>query len=232
MFNKSLFAKNIKYLASKNDIKIGDLEKSIGVSAGYFSRLANEEPKTSNTILDIIYNLSVRFDTSIDSLLSMDLSSLTDSERLLNSFFENLIMQTQSGTLIWSGESVEQLNDSINTSRHPLYILRNSTMDEGYYTYNSMFDASIDVSDTGYNVDIGGKQLYLMSVKNLSTNESGYEMYILFCDEDSRVEKVCNAYPSSIMFTILDKLYKSAMESSNHVKLSPAVEKVIINYLR
>lgn len=51
-FSKILLGKNIRFLATKKGIKVGDIENEAGVSAGYVSRLANEDNKNSFPIMD------------------------------------------------------------------------------------------------------------------------------------------------------------------------------------
>ena len=53
MFEKSLLAQNIQYLANKTGKKIGELEKSAGVSVGYTSRLLKSEEKAQLPVMDL-----------------------------------------------------------------------------------------------------------------------------------------------------------------------------------
>lgn len=60
-----LVAFNIKYLASQKGLKLGDIERSVGVNVGYFSR----KLRTDTAIpLDIVYNCSQILDVTIDEL--------------------------------------------------------------------------------------------------------------------------------------------------------------------
>ncbi len=60
-----LVAFNIKYLASQKGLKLGDIERSVGVNVGYFSR----KLRTDTSIpLDIVYACSQILDVTIDEL--------------------------------------------------------------------------------------------------------------------------------------------------------------------
>ena len=108
-FDKSLLGKNIRFLANKNGIKVGDIENEANVSTGYLSRLANEDNKNSFPIMDLLFLISKKFDVSINTLLSVDFSSLTPNEILLSQFFDKLNKDTENNKIIWELDSKEKL---------------------------------------------------------------------------------------------------------------------------
>ena len=61
-----MILKNFDYLCKANNLKKGEVEKSVGVSAGYFSK----NPQGLN--INVVYNLSQVLKISIDDLCSKD----------------------------------------------------------------------------------------------------------------------------------------------------------------
>lgn len=233
--DKTLLAKNIKYLAEQKGIKIGVLEDKIGVSTGYFSRLANEESKQGSSQLDIIFAAANVLKISINTLISTDLSSFTPNEKLLSEFFDTLQKDTEKGSLLWDLESKKMFDDYDFVLKHPLF---NSEGD-----YHSEFDNDAIINGDGYNCDIknvkGTNTLYLMNVFCKETNAIGFELYFLipFFDEtigtsSYYVEKICKAYPKSNLYNQISLLYNDAAESSRHLKLSDSVLSTIQGYIK
>ena len=60
-----LFSFNVRYLAQKKDLKIGDIEHAMGVSTGYISRLSYG---TGNVSLENAYTVSRILNVSLDDL--------------------------------------------------------------------------------------------------------------------------------------------------------------------
>lgn len=236
--DKTLLAKNIKYLAEQKGIKIGALEDKIGVSTGYFSRLANEESKSGSSQLDIIFSAANVLKISINMLISTDLTSYTPNERLLSDFFDILQKDTEKGSLEWDVESKKMFDDYEFTTGHPLYYSEKSTP-----FYHSQFDTNISVNDDCYKCTLKNARkestLYLMNVYCKETNSKGFELYFStpFFDEDigmpsNYVEKICKAYPKENLYNQINVLYNDAAESSRHLKLSDSVLSTIQGYIK
>lgn len=64
------FSVNARYLCKQKNINIGELEKQIGVSKGYLSRLSSSEKAIS---LGNLYKTAQILETTIDDLLSEDM---------------------------------------------------------------------------------------------------------------------------------------------------------------
>ena len=105
MFDKKLCMDNIYAIAKDKGIRIGELEKVAGLSAGYLSKLSKE----GNTAVPGIESLSLIAQTlgvSIDALLSVDYKELNDDEKYLAAFIEKLIRGTESNMLAWEIEDL------------------------------------------------------------------------------------------------------------------------------
>jgi len=64
------FSENARYLCKQKGKSIGELEKEIGVSKGYLSRIVNSEKAIS---LANLYKISQILETTIDDLISKDM---------------------------------------------------------------------------------------------------------------------------------------------------------------
>lgn len=69
MFDKKLMIANVKYLVKKQGIKLGELQKAVGVSVGYFSRL---EKSNSMPNLEVVMRTADILGVSMDELLYSD----------------------------------------------------------------------------------------------------------------------------------------------------------------
>lgn len=72
---------NILYFGKLKGLKIGDIEKGIGVRLGMVSRWANKKPDVIS--LDIVYNISTMLDIPIDVLITADTSELRKEQELI-----------------------------------------------------------------------------------------------------------------------------------------------------
>lgn len=223
-FNRTLLGKNIKYLAAQKGIKLGDLEGQVQVSIGYFSRLLNEDGKNSSTLMDTICKVADKLGTSVNTLISTDLTALTPNEVLLSKFFDKVSESTAKSSLIWELETKTQLEDCYVSGGNPLFFPHNrNDMDTTYY-YGSQFDSDIEPAGDMYRVGLNNKWLYLYKVKQENSEESGYELYFISNNGyNNYIEKICKAYPESDLYNQIVDLYNAAAESSRHVKLSDSV---------
>lgn len=229
-FNKILLGKNIKYLTAQRGIKVGDLESQVEVSAGYFSRLSNDDGKNSSTLVDTICKVAEKLGTSVNTLISTDLSALTPNEALLSRFFDKLGKDTSDSTLIWDLESKSILEDLGFQNNHPFFYPKDKNRSSFYY--HSDFDANVKIAGDAYRVNVNGKILYLFKVECEGKTNAGYELYFYAGNGYQYViDPLCRAYPESDLFNQIEDLYNAAAESSRHVKLSNAAMDTIGEYL-
>ena len=230
-FDKTLLGKNVKFLATQKGIKVGDIEAEANVSAGYLSRLANEDNKNSFPIMDLIFLVSKKFDVSINTLLSVDFSNLTPNEILLSQFFDKLNKDTENNRIIWELDSKEKLEAYKQQGGHHLFY---QGQYDTCYNYHSLFDQEIEIAGDSYKVFIGNKWLFFMTVKKPNSLNVDYELYFIYRYNYAtapEVEKICKVNPESDLYNQIVDLRSVAAESSRHVKLSDSVLSTINNYL-
>lgn len=232
-FDKTLLGKNIKFLATQKGIKVGDIETEAGVSAGYLSRLANEDNKNNFPIMDLIFLISNKLDVSVNTLLSVDLSNLTPNEILLSQFFDKLSKDTQDNKLVWELESRSKLEECKQQGNHPLFYAYEPRNPETEFYYHSTYDSNAVIGGDCYKVIVGNKWLYLMCVNKPDDILDGYELYFISSNYQGypNIEQICKAYSESDLYNQIVDLRNQAAESSRHVKLSESVRNSINDYL-
>lgn len=131
-FNAEVLFDNIDFLIKSENRKIGEVESEAGVSAGYISRTSKDGG--SRPGIDFIMNIAKVLHVSIDTLLKVDISSLTPTERYLISFLEKLEHDTVHDLLDWERVSAESLNnietDQNGIANHPCLISIDSMKQE------------------------------------------------------------------------------------------------------
>lgn len=232
-FNKILLGKNIKFLATQKGIKVGDIETEAGVSAGYLSRLANEDNKNNFPIMDLIFLISQKFDVSVNTLLSVDFTNLTPNEILLSQFFDKLNKDTENNSLVWELESKAKLEACEQNGGHPLFFAYEPRDPNTTFYYHSTFESNTIIMGDSYKVVVGNKWLYMMTVQKNGDFGNGFELYFVSSNYQgySQIEPICMAYSDSELYNQLVDLRNAAAESSRHVKLSDSVRSTINEYL-
>ena len=93
------FMKNVNFLIKQNKILVGDVEKAVGVSAGYIARLSKKADRSTMSV-ELVYKLARYFNISIDTLFECDLET-SNNETLIISFLQELCIDTELGNLDW-----------------------------------------------------------------------------------------------------------------------------------
>lgn len=91
--NNRRFVENVVFLAKKQGMKIGELEKELGLRAGYLARKRQNE---TDIPLRIVCHISSIFDCTVDDLLNRDfvkeakIAELQQAVQKLNKEIEEL----------------------------------------------------------------------------------------------------------------------------------------------
>lgn len=99
-FDNSILVANIDYLCRKYNIRVGELERYAGISAGYISRTAKENSLKKMSI-DVVWKIAKLFNVSVQDLIGNKLEEIKGNTALLMQFLDKLIRQTESGELSW-----------------------------------------------------------------------------------------------------------------------------------
>lgn len=107
---------NIDALLKERKTYVSNLEKSIGLSKGYISRLRNGN---GNFSLKLLISISAFFHVSIDYLLT-DFNNCSSDEKELIAFLESIYQASENDNLFWSGLSLEEINNNLPDSLGPI----------------------------------------------------------------------------------------------------------------
>lgn len=102
---------NVYALIKSRNLRIGDVERKIGVSSGYFSRLAKNENDVAPG-LDVVYKLAQILEITVDSLLNSDFTKSQENVAYLEKFIKKIVTDIESGKMDWESfcdyDEVEQ----------------------------------------------------------------------------------------------------------------------------
>lgn len=99
-FDNRILTANINYLTKSLNIRIGDLEKLLGISPGYISRTAKNNSGKKMSI-DNVWRIARLFKLELSVLLEIDLQCLSTNTTLLVRFLEKLRRQTEDNEIMW-----------------------------------------------------------------------------------------------------------------------------------
>lgn len=241
-YDKKLCISNVYYLTKEQGKKLGDVETTAGVSAGYFSRL-NKEESTANPSIEVLASVADQLGVTVDALISRDYSAMSSSERYVSNFLDKLIKKSNSGESIWERETkafIEGLGcDQDGDAIHPLYEhIYDGTVQDWRCVYQSLFNPGERYYIVGdcFKLSIDPKQtFYLMKVSMFEQpeppmDEDEFELYLV---KNRHPESICRSwtYGNHVFARALKKLYEAAAESSRHVKLSSNVRSAIDSFM-
>lgn len=177
VFSNKIFFSNLETLKKRKGVKNSDIERSIGVSLGYLSRLKGED-KDSIPSVQIISRIAEYFGISIDMLLYTDLSDETNMGKIIK-VLAKIEEDTKTRNVVWQcGENnysvFQYLSSQVFT--HP---------DENDWSiYQRTFtDESGEFAAFLGPYFIGeyssGMRILLMNSQVLLSGKKGWEMYFL-----------------------------------------------------
>ena len=240
MFDKRLCIANIYQLAKERGMKLGDLEKNAGVSAGYLSRL-NKDDSTATPSIEFVASVAKALGVTVDAIINNDYATPTPTEKFLLDFIDRLLSRTIADELDWKKETIKQLwdigYDDNGNANHPLF-----DMDfDGYEphpVYNSRFNPFYIVTDDCFHLSLPGAEstlIYLMCVNDPRAEDipfpfNDYELYMV---KKQKIQPLCHAFSVGSRFhSALSSHYAAVTESSKHPKLDADVMSAINTFMR
>ena len=116
-FDKRTLIINIAYFLQKYNLRVGELERLIGVSTGYLSRTARDN-STKKLSIDVVWKLARLFGVDIRTLVETNLSVPKRNSDMVIKFLDKLCEQTISGEITWKnrGGACEDFDELIKTA--------------------------------------------------------------------------------------------------------------------
>ena len=116
-YDNSHLISNINYFLRKLNLRMGELEQLIGVSAGYISRTAKENSAKKLSI-DVVWKIARLFEIDIRTLIEADLMIPNSNAKLVTQFLDKLCKQTARNDIKWEnrGGAVCYLSDTLRNT--------------------------------------------------------------------------------------------------------------------
>lgn len=245
-FNSKILFDNIEFLIKREERKIGEVENAAGVSAGYISRTSKDGGGKPG--VEFIMNIAKVLHVSIDTLLSVDIASLTPTERYLISFLEKLENDTRQDLLAWERESEESLNnmetDQNGNTDHPLFEFRRfyeegesgCSEEVGRVVFVShSYDFRTAIHDDCFKLRMkNGAYVYVMNIypRVYSTNDRRAFAKEIWMSMPGQVPQfLCSDYDDSKLADIINNLYAAISENSKHPKVKPEFRYIIDSFM-
>lgn len=261
MFDKKLCMDNIYAIAKDKGIKIGELERTAGLSAGYLSKLS-KEGNTAVPGIDSLLLIAQTLGVSIDALVSVDYRDLNSDEKYLAAFIEKLISGTELKKITWEIEGAAFLNtnDTGGNFDHPLFLPTPSVIEDpasgelvDYVAnvYQSRFLRFNDVNsfDNCYHCEFGkgGDKLYMMKLnlgdKNYPKDEAEFddsrykyvsheEVELYIIDAHAKVNPLCSTFSvGKEMKKLIEKLYAAVYGGGRFIGMSSETKRAIDRFM-
>lgn len=235
-FDSSTLANNIVYLAKKHGMRVGELEDTIGISAGYLSRTIKENSKKKMSI-DVVWKIARLFETDIKTLTETEMWIAHTNTDLLERFLEHLYEDTRDNFFAWESEGGVMI---VLHDRYKEMGLITEEEDETAVYHPNHLNPDVKWILAADIVSLecfeGKKDLAIIPYKSADKeNLSGYD-FIFVWEDDGRWcwEKVF--YTNDDAFGSLKegakKLYDHVESSEFDAKLSPKVHQLISNYVK
>ena len=99
-YDAALFQMNIAYLAKTYNLKISQLEESLGISTGYISRILNENYSKRMSI-DMAWQIAQLFNEDLTTMLTVNMQNMRGNTALALRFLDKLTKMTYAAEVEW-----------------------------------------------------------------------------------------------------------------------------------
>ena len=243
-YDNAVLIRNINYLAKKNGIRIGDVEKLLGISAGYISRTARENSGKKMSI-DNVWRIARLFGIELGTLLEFKLDDINCNNDMIIKFLSKLCHQTQDDKITWvnSGGYSRKLDRTLGelecfkkeTSHAPVLYFNEDSMN---VSDNSLFDCHYVLNEDVYSCfDLDAKKELIIISYNLSIPGDDDYFYDLFFREringKSKMYKVFSTFDAQFMsmYDLVTKLIEAIKGQQSRAYMSDEVKNIISNFL-
>ena len=240
-YDNSHLISNINYFLRKLNLRMGELEQLIGVSAGYISRTAKENSAKKLSI-DVVWKIARLFEIDIRTLIEADLMIPNSNAKLVTQFLDKLCKQTARNDIQWEnrGGAVCYLSDTLRNTEvfteeenGKVVYHANDHMNPDYkfvladdvYTCASIVDGK-EFAMIGFGID-GKKDSYFFDFVFLTPmmikGKPGYIVEKAFYSSDDRFRVIENKG---------EELMHLVQSQEMDAEISPEVRSIIADYLK
>lgn len=248
MFNKQNCIQRIYDISKERGIKIGDLEKNAGVSAGYLSRI-NKDGNTSTLSVDLLVSIADQLKVSVEMLI-LDMSGIGEGEQYISRFIDKLIQKTKTSSLEWQKQTLAEMRKYEYTdASYPLpffdrcegykefegktydveYVTR--FYDEGntfvngacYWTTFGWESATVYITSITHTEDV-----YIDGMFPDVRSSDAYEVYI----DNGKLIPLCNTqFLNEAVSQQVEALYEIITNTQSKIGVTAEVRKLIDNFM-
>ena len=240
-YDNSHLINNINYFLRKLNLRMGELEQLIGVSAGYISRTAKENSAKKLSI-DVVWKIAKLFDVDIRMLIEADLTIPNSNANLVTQFLDKLCKQTARNDIKWEnrGGAMCYLSDALRNTElfteeedGTVIYHANDHMNPNYrfvladdvYTCSSIVDGKefamigfgIDNKEDSYFLD------YVFLTPKMINGKSRYKVEKAFYSSDDRFRVIENKG---------EQLMHLVQMQEMDADISPEVRSIIADYIK
>lgn len=237
-FDRTKLMTNIIALIKEKGIRIGELEKRIGISAGYISKMTKAENESMPGI-DLIFKLAQELEVSMEALICGDFNKSNDNLLFLIQFLHSLIEDINIHRDEW--RQFTDYNALRTEYDFPALPMMAETLEErdAAFRYVSGFklDAKLTVTNDNFYAFVSGiGPIVLFKLENHlpEGRKTELELYAINMDSDEEsVIPMCSSLDSDgeIAPYLMD-LYNCLLRHSKDIQISDRTRNLINGYLR
>lgn len=233
-FDNALLIKNINYLAKKYSIRVGELEKMLGISAGYISRTAKEGSAKKMSV-DVVWKIARFFRIDLRDLVDRDLEMPSNENELLCRFIQKLRRQTEEHEITWECLGGVMCELDIDLERSGLITDWGDNTDAIYHPIDQKAETKfLLVDDVVSCKDI--RKYFRLIIVPYGVEKSGKIDYdFLFMDSLGHdYEKIFRTadVPFGGLTSYAESLYQTIRNQEFSANMSSDVRKFIADYLK
>ena len=236
-FDNTMLARNINYLCKKNNIRIGDLERILGISTGYISRTAKEKSGKRMSI-DIAWRIARIFSVTLTALIETDLQVPNQNTALVSQFLDKLKARTERNDIEW--ENLGGPMCKFDRRLAGMEIFQEESDDVVYRPAHLNSERRFSRADDVYackGVDPEG--LLIMVAYSMDERESSYHIDFYFLRPNNRVNqrwRLDKAFStiddrSGQLDRLAGDLMSLVQTQEMDTKITPEVRNVLKNFL-
>lgn len=235
---------NIYAKAKELDIKIGDIEKEVPVSLGYFSRFLKDD-NHSIPSLESLYVAANKLNVTIDFLLLSNYAGMNEEELFMQNKISIMTFKTKNDEYSWNEITEKKFYEPIKEvdgyfhakysfvtfpqySRHYNEFGENDYAVQEYYSF--FLEKNLTLDGSIYSLKLDSNEFYLSKVIDDTENfkELYFELFVIVSIEDKyKILKLVNAAPKDKFYDILNELYDTCVFKSQEFKLDTSAIKAL-----
>lgn len=235
---------NIYAKAKELDLKIGDIEKDVPVSLGYFSRFLKDDNHSIPSI-DALFVAARKLNVTIDFLVLSNFSGMNEEELLMQNKISIMTLKTRDGKYCWKEITEKEFYKPIYPSNgyyYSKYFFGAITDDSKHYDafgdpnyaieeyYSIFLDKTLSLNGSIYFLELDDYEFYISKILDDSDdkNDQYYEMFVRVpIDSKYMVYKLVNASVKDKFYNILEELYNTCTLKAQDYKLDVSAKNAL-----